>query len=78
MPSVAIVPTKNRDQIEIEELQLELQLIRHQVAEMTLDLEDLKLEVRHFQKAYDLRVACLLYTSPSPRDRSVSRMPSSA
>ena len=22
--------------------------------------------------------ACLLYTSPSPRDRSVSRMPSSA
>ena len=25
-----------------------------------------------------LEVACLLYTSPSPRDRSVSRMPSSA
>ena len=26
----------------------------------------------------DVRVVCLLYTSPSPRDRSVSRMPSSA
>ena len=25
-----------------------------------------------------LRVACLLYTSPSPRDRLLSRMPSSA
>ena len=25
-----------------------------------------------------LSMACLLYTSPSPRDRSVSRMPSSA
>ena len=25
-----------------------------------------------------LKVACLLYTSPSPRDRSLSRMPSSA
>ena len=25
-----------------------------------------------------LRLGCLLYTSPSPRDRSVSRMPSSA
>ena len=25
-----------------------------------------------------LTVTCLLYTSPSPRDRSVSRMPSSA
>ena len=26
----------------------------------------------------DLVVTCLLYTSPSPRDRSLSRMPSSA
>ena len=26
----------------------------------------------------DIRWTCLLYTSPSPRDRSVSRMPSSA
>ena len=26
----------------------------------------------------DLVIPCLLYTSPSPRDRSVSRMPSSA
>ena len=25
-----------------------------------------------------LNITCLLYTSPSPRDRSVSRMPSSA
>ena len=27
---------------------------------------------------YPEAIACLLYTSPSPRDRSVSRMPSSA
>ena len=27
---------------------------------------------------HDLLPTCLLYTSPSPRDRSVSRMPSSA
>ena len=26
----------------------------------------------------DIRVSCLLYTSPSPRDRTRSRMPSSA
>ena len=26
----------------------------------------------------DVEAACLLYTSPSPRDRSLSRMPSSA
>ena len=27
---------------------------------------------------FEKRVACLLYTSPSPRDRQKSRMPSSA
>ena len=32
----------------------------------------------HFQNKEELLEACLLYTSPSPRDRSVSRMPSSA
>lgn len=57
MPDTALVFTKNRDQVKIEELQLDLQAKRQQVAEMTLDLEDLKLEVRHFQKTYDLRVA---------------------
>ena len=27
---------------------------------------------------YDISVSCLLYTSPSPRDATLSRMPSSA
>ena len=30
------------------------------------------------EKAYRLARSCLLYTSPSPRDRTRSRMPSSA
>ena len=30
------------------------------------------------QKGYDVLLSCLLYTSPSPRDLSTSRMPSSA
>ena len=29
-------------------------------------------------KDYGLSISCLLYTSPSPRDLSTSRMPSSA
>ena len=33
---------------------------------------------RVLELVYDLFCNCLLYTSPSPRDRSVSRMPSSA
>ena len=31
-----------------------------------------------FQKAASETMSCLLYTSPSPRDLSTSRMPSSA
>ena len=30
------------------------------------------------EEIYDENYACLLYTSPSPRDRTRSRMPSSA
>ena len=30
------------------------------------------------RRLHDLNYSCLLYTSPSPRDRSLSRMPSSA
>ena len=35
--------------------------------------------LKHLQLVFDrVRKACLLYTSPSPRDRTRSRMPSSA
>ena len=32
----------------------------------------------HFMRNFSLRKGCLLYTSPSPRDLSTKRMPSSA
>ena len=32
----------------------------------------------HSETEYPVLYICLLYTSPSPRDRSLSRMPSSA
>ena len=35
-------------------------------------------EVRQYQYGDDVRSICLLYTSPSPRDATLSRMPSSA
>ena len=34
--------------------------------------------VRSAQNQDDLKIVCLLYTSPSPRDWTISRMPSSA
>ena len=36
-----------------------------------------KEDFKHFKKG-DVLKACLLYTSPSPRDKRLSRMPSSA
>ena len=35
-------------------------------------------QVAQLRKGVDILVACLLYTSPSPRDKRQSRMPSSA
>ena len=35
-------------------------------------------QLRLYHSMYQLFTACLLYTSPSPRDRQKSRMPSSA
>ena len=40
--------------------------------------ESLKLEDNPIDRGETLKNICLLYTSPSPRDRTRSRMPSSA
>ena len=39
---------------------------------------DLLRQQSHSDRAFDLQKICLLYTSPSPRDATLSRMPSSA
>ena len=48
----------------------QLGMLKKQISEMNARIEKL-------EKIIESKV-CLLYTSPSPRDRSVSRMPSSA
>ena len=40
--------------------------------------ETIKENIQFISKLKDLSCDCLLYTSPSPRDRTRSRMPSSA
>ena len=40
--------------------------------------ECIDLPLQELEKLADYAEACLLYTSPSPRDRQKSRMPSSA
>ena len=44
-----------------------------------LDLNDMHQKTHRFEKGYlNSLIGCLLYTSPSPRDATLSRMPSSA
>ena len=44
----------------------------------TIAIDHPKLRETIAKSGLDLRIVCLLYTSPSPRDRQKSRMPSSA
>ena len=39
---------------------------------------DLIIDAESLGAAFDQDIPCLLYTSPSPRDATLSRMPSSA
>ena len=48
------------------------------VLSVTIAIIDYLYRGRHFQRFWVLEEICLLYTSPSPRDRTRSRMPSSA
>ena len=55
---------------------------RVEAAELVVDLVDVDLDVALVDVDLDVDLVdvdlCLLYTSPSPRDRQKSRMPSSA
>ena len=48
------------------------------VAELERGGMDLETTLERFEEGSKLLERCLLYTSPSPRDKSSSRMPSSA
>ena len=43
-----------------------------------IDISKTPFEIRWFTPTIEVDLCCLLYTSPSPRDRQKSRMPSSA
>ena len=45
---------------------------------MVLTLASVGNAIPAFAEESDMTTSCLLYTSPSPRDRQKSRMPSSA
>ena len=48
-----------------------------QVAHYANQIQKFEQQITQLQREYD-SITCLLYTSPSPRDATLSRMPSSA
>ena len=56
---------------------LRLELISEEFSELCQAIEDRDM-IQIADALTDLLYVCLLYTSPSPRDLSTSRMPSSA
>ena len=65
-----------KDYPEVENLIYALNQTRDETAK-TLDSR-LSIKQNLNQELKDVTIGCLLYTSPSPRDRQKSRMPSSA
>ena len=60
---------------EIEGLESEIESLESDLEVAELDNQDLQDEIADLKQQL---ISCLLYTSPSPRDRTRSRMPSSA
>ena len=51
--------------------------VRERIAALREKMQDRKIDA-YLVPTDDFHASCLLYTSPSPRDRQKSRMPSSA
>ena len=56
MSSSSPIPIRTRDEVEIERLMTTIQEKHDQITEMTLAFENLKLEVRQFEREYNARV----------------------
>ena len=74
-PSESMSPEKIRDRIQYTTESLKFMMANCEAEEKS---EQKIKEAWDRQNENKERIACLLYTSPSPRDRTRSRMPSSA
>ena len=67
-------PARHPDWLGPDDLALKVEELR----QLTKNKVPIQLKLGASKVYDDVRMACLLYTSPSPRDRSLARMPSSA
>ena len=75
---IIIIPNTSKTEKEIEEFITELGSDLPYISENGSSIHGLNLINSNFPNKIVLSRDCLLYTSPSPRDGQISRMPSSA
>ena len=56
MHQSSLIPTKTLDEIKVEQLLMDIQVKHVRIADMTLALEDFKLDVHRFEKEYSARL----------------------
>ena len=94
LASISMCLDSIKSKLKVKPLLINLPLIRREnkkftgiidvisLEKLSWEIENLKIDGRKFQVSQlthdESELFCLLYTSPSPRDRQKSRMPSSA
>ena len=66
------------DHVEANQNQINLELLKNVEYEEEIEFKPKETKTPNNTETIDKDIYCLLYTSPSPRDATLSRMPSSA
>ena len=70
--------TQQSDTTKITQIRAEIQTLSQQQAKLHFAMDELLTKEKKVEAGSKILKPCLLYTSPSPRDKRQSRMPSSA
>ena len=70
--------SKQEENVISDEVFAEREIIQEEVKEQTIEPKEVEKEPKILTNTETDNKPCLLYTSPSPRDATLSRMPSSA
>ena len=68
----------SRLQTVIDEIRDVMEKRKERIEELRQEIADIERDNEELERTIAELLGCLLYTSPSPRDLSTSRMPSSA
>ena len=76
--SYLAAPNENNPPTPIDSFNYEKEIFDDMISLKRIQSSDVRLVVKRYNWTSGVTYSCLLYTSPSPRDKRQSRMPSSA